>query len=377
MAAPAFSLALKISAHPVSGWPRLAGQWSDLAESARTSSIFLSQAWIETWIEMFGAAVRPSLLTFEHGGRPVGAALVAEDQRRIALAPVLRLSLNAAEEAGGHSFLESNGLLCRPGWENGVADSVASHLLGRRWDELSLEGFAPGPAYERMKHVLRAFDLEERFRSSHYVDLAALRASGVTYESTLGATIRTQIRSRLEGYAEAGPIRVERAADVETALSMLTELVGLNCLQWAGLGARGVAISPSFMGFHRRLIRRSFEGGAVQMLRVMAASETIGLVYSLVHRGKVCFRQSWHHLAAGRRPAPNTVVLARVIEHCLEAGFDQFEFPAGEERYKQNLATGTRRLVWAVFRRPSVKMRALRRIERCLSKNGNGAVALD
>jgi CelD/BcsL family acetyltransferase involved in cellulose biosynthesis len=110
------------------------------------------------------------------------------------------------------------------------------------------------------------------------------------------------------------------------------------------------------VAFHRSFIRKTFPLGTVQLLRVMAGSNTVGLVYNLVHRGKVYFYQCGYNYTADRRLSPGTVSLALVIQYCLDRGFLEFDFLAGEAPYKASLSTGSRSLVWATFRRPGPRV---------------------
>ena len=43
----------------------------------------------------------------------------------------------------------------------------------------------------------------------------------------------------------------------------------------------------------------------------------------------------------------------------LDAGLEEFDFLAGHDRYKKSLSTNSRRLVWAVFRKPKAKFKLI------------------
>jgi hypothetical protein len=50
------------------------------------------------------------------------------------------------------------------------------------------------------------------------------------------------------------------------------------------------------------------------------------------------------------------------IQYSLDAGLEDFDFMAGESSHKKELSTGARNLVWAEFRRRSLKITVLNRL---------------
>jgi CelD/BcsL family acetyltransferase involved in cellulose biosynthesis len=51
------------------------------------------------------------------------------------------------------------------------------------------------------------------------------------------------------------------------------------------------------------------------------------------------------------------VTLAHAVQHYIDTGYDDFDFLSGEASYKRMLSTNSRDLVWAVFRRPNLRVR--------------------
>lgn len=130
--------------------------------------------------------------------------------------------------------------------------------------------------------------------------------------------------------------------------------------------------SAAFMEFHQRLITNHFASGLVQIVRLSAGSEDVGLIYNLVHRGKVYFYQCGYAYGSDKRLSPGTLAVSQVIEHCLAEGFEEFDLLSGGSGYKARLATGSRTLVWARFRRPGLRCQAitlLRRAKTAISKH--------
>jgi CelD/BcsL family acetyltransferase involved in cellulose biosynthesis len=360
---PLEALPLDTVVEPAANWSRIVARWAEVAESSE-GSIFVSSVWIETWLETFGDRVHASVLCFKNGGQLVGACLLAETPRSW-LRPLRRLSVNASGEPQADTLhVEFNDVVCRPGWGPSVARALAAYLIQQPWDQFRADGFSDGLSFESLKQGLSGFESEERWQPSYYVDLASLRARGVAYPQALASDRRKDLLQRLRYQSQAGSLRLERAEDADQALSMLDELAGLNTRRF---GQRGIWNSSRFRAFHRSFVRKTFALGKVQLLRVTAGQELVGLVYNLVHHRKVYFYQCGYNYTRDRRLSPGVVTLALAVEHNLHAGLDEFDFLAGDTFQKRWMSTRSRRLVWATFSRPGLRvwtysrLRALKR----------------
>ncbi|MGB0109168.1 MAG: GNAT family N-acetyltransferase, partial [Terriglobales bacterium] len=87
-----------------------------------------------------------------------------------------------------------------------------------------------------------------------------------------------------------------------------------------------------------------------------AGEETIGILYNFVHKGKVSFYQSGLNYTKDKHLKPGLVTHACAIQECLALGFDDYDFLAGDARYKRSLAKDSRHLAWVVFARSSLKL---------------------
>lgn len=357
---PARRTGLRIAVYSPTQWQRVASVWSALARTSPNRSFFLSDAWVESWMEVFATRLDTSILVFETWQEPVAVCLLVKTRPRRAMIALRRISLNASGEAAADStYIEFNNLLCRAGWEEEVAESLAGHLMGLDWDEFALDGFAPGAAYEALMRAFAKYELEEVRHPCYRVDLEQLRRSSTAYEMALGRTSRKHLRQNVRAYSEVGPLRLEPARDVKRALAMLEEMAELNRRRWSGRGRPVVFASPYFTAFHRTLIQKCFSQGSVQLLRLEAGGQTVGFVYNLVLDRKVYFYQCGFNYAGDTRLSPGTVTVSHAVQWCLEQGFDDYDFLSGETSYKRCLSTGSRSLVWAVFRKPGLRVRLM------------------
>jgi CelD/BcsL family acetyltransferase involved in cellulose biosynthesis len=69
----------------------------------------------------------------------------------------------------------------------------------------------------------------------------------------------------------------------------------------------------------------------------------------------VAFYQSGLAAPADHHDKPGYLCHAAAIEAAAAAGLEVYDFMAGDDRYKQNLATDEVTLVWARLQRPLVR----------------------
>lgn len=347
---------LRIQFMPATAWPEVAPAWSELVRCSAQRSIFVSEEWVETWLQIFGPHLDVSIVTFTATKQLVGVCLLVKPAVRWSRIPLRRTYLNAAGEPdAATTYVEFNTMVCRPGWECAVAEELAGYLRGETWDEFVLNGFTPGACYEALKTALGNYEHDEVWHPSYYVDLRQLRSSASTLEGALGRTTRKHLRQNMRSYAEFGRLHLDAAEDCTDALAMFDELAELNRQRWSASGRNVVFASPLFTAFHRTLIQKCMQTGGVQLLRQMTGPHIAGYIYNLVYGKTVYFYQCGFHYSTDKRLSPGTLALTQAIERCLDLGYDSYEFLSGNASYKQRLSTGSRQLVWATFRRPGIR----------------------
>ena len=361
--------AVTIQRYFLEDWPRIAPLWAVLADNSPYSSFYLNEDWTSVWLEIFGESVRPEILVFEAERVPIGVCLLVHDVERRGPFRVSRVYLNTgAGTCGVRPFMEFNSLLCIAGWEEKIAAALGEHLRSLEWDEFAIEGICPSPMLSWLHvNTLPELPASVKVQSSCYVDLDRLRIQKRTYQSSLSSNTREQVRRSIRQYSKLGPLQVRVAQDVSMALQFFEEMRSMHQDRWTRRGERGAFSLGNRLEFHRKVIQRAFPKEAIQLLRISAGSHTIGILYNFVQHGKVYFFQSG--LNYGLRPdcKPGLVTHALAIQHCLDEGFSDYDFLAGEARYKRSLTRDCRTLQWVVISRPGVRLamidllRAMRR----------------
>ena len=336
-------------------WSSVSGVWEGLFSQRPDASPYVSPVWMQTWLETYGEALRPELFSASMPGHGViGACFLTCRTRRQTILPHVRMHLNCDGEHAGHGVVvQHNSILAAPGRDDDVVRTLAQLVSSRRVDELAASGFDE-TGIKRLMSAFPDWTAEVDWREAHYVDLDCLRAAGADHAGSLSKNTREQLRRSLKLYRERGELRLEAARTVDQAEAMMDELVALHESHWQSKGHSGGFASDWRRRVHKSYIRAALAHGAVQLLRVMAGSETVGVLYNLVANGKVNFYQSGLRYEADGRFKPGMVVHHLAILYCLEQGMTEYDFlisGPGEGRYKSSLSTHCRRLGWLVLYR--------------------------
>jgi CelD/BcsL family acetyltransferase involved in cellulose biosynthesis len=178
-------------------------------------------------------------------------------------------------------------------------------------------------------------------------DLAELRRRGMDCLDAVSANTRQQINRAWRRYEASGPILVERATSVGQAGGFITGLAALHQATWQGRGKSGAFASDAFRAFHEDLLGRGVETGMVDLLRISAGSRLIGYLYTLVWRGGACAYQSgFVYETEHPHEKPGLVCHVAAMRHYQARGLDDYDFLAGEDRYKTSLAGDSVALHW-------------------------------
>ncbi|MDR3418100.1 MAG: GNAT family N-acetyltransferase [Nevskia sp.] len=328
----------------------MAARWQAL-ETRADPSFF--QSW--TWVGCLAKERFPDpiLLVAEEDGRTVALALFNRSRRRF-VPGALHLG-----ESGGVAldsvFVERNGPLIERGRDDLLAAVLRTALnapvaAGERGGHrrLVLSGVDE-------RHLLAAraaiagggYVCELRARPAPFVDLAALRRAGTGFLQNLSANTRYQLRRSARRYAEAGPLAIQRPADLADAWQFLDELAVLHQATWQRRGLPGMFASPDFLRFHRTLLARALPRGEVDLLRMTAGGRAFGYLYNFRFRGRVLTYQSgFDYAAAGPHEKPGMTSHHLAIEASAAEGMDCYDFLAGADRYKTSLANGVVPLHW-------------------------------
>ena len=348
--------------------------WARLCERA-PHSFFLSPGWTALWLDTLPAGVDVFLFVAQAQGAPFAAGFFgAREVTRHGAFRIRQLSLNHTLDDDVDSLtLEYNGMLVDPSAKISLLQLIDG-LSARAWDELLLPLLAVGDSPELSDDIAAAqFRVERKEISSYFVDLDQVRERDMEFLALVSKNKRVQIRRSLKEYEKEGEVILESAGSTSEALAMLDELRELHQAEWQQRGLPGAFSIDYFNDFHRGLIERRFDSGEIQLLRVRAGANTVGVLYNFIYRGQVLFYQSGLAYREGNVYRPGLVSHHLAVRHNASLGHRSYDFLAGEGQYKKSLATGHATMTSVRVQRNQLKLLIedrLKRIYRSLRSQG-------
>jgi len=343
--------------YSASEWQEVAPVLAHLAVDLTDGSFFLSPAWVNTWLQVFGSLLGTKILIFAKNKQIVGACLLTERTIRRGPFAVRRIYLNTAGEDEQDSVCaEFTALLCRQGSERQVTAQLAEYLRHCNWDEIVIDSISSDSCLMFLNKDLSGTSVELSTALSRFIDLNLLRRSGAAYEATLGPRTRRNYRRSVRLY---GGLCLEATRDVAGTLRMLDELIDLHQRTWRERGEVGSFASESFTDFHRQLIKVAFPIDNIHLIRVFSSDRTVGVVYLFSWRKTVYAYQCGFRYEDDSRYQPGLATWVEAIRYFLSQGYDKFRFLGKDMFYKQALTSSYDDCIWLTIRKKNVKMNIL------------------
>jgi CelD/BcsL family acetyltransferase involved in cellulose biosynthesis len=345
-------VAIEVDVAPATNLAALGQAWRGLEAQAGAPSFFQSWSWVGCLAEE--RFPDPVLLrATARDGRLLGLALANRRRGRLVLGA-------SGDPALDTPYVEHNAPLLAAD----AGPEVAAAMLRAAWRaggvrRLVLPGVPAGLA-----ELAGAVAWRRQRVPAPYVDLAAVRAAGGGHLGTLSANARYQLR---RSSRSLGTVELARAGDAAEATAWLDELVALHARDWQRRGRPGAFATPFMLRFHRALIARAMPRGEIDLLHGAAGGRTIGYLYNFRWRGRVLAYQSGIDRDAGApHGKPGLTLHQLAIERALASGEAEYDFLAGDARYKTSLANACRELDWVELVRAHSLPGLLLRIRRAL-----------
>lgn len=338
----------------------------DITSRRPATSFFLTHWWLDACAKIWPASAGHRLLSIRGStlsSEPSAYALLGcRTVKRHGWLTVRSLALNEAiDEELDEPTVELNGLF-------GAADeefpALFDTLLGwldkkADWDELQVAGL-PTDRAETVRRLAEHHGLRTRVLKhapSYWADLQQIREqSAGVYLDALSSNTRQQLRrARRALEKEQGQLAIEAASSLDEALHWLDELGRFHQARWTAKGERSGFGIPTFVEFHRELIRQAFPSGHIQLLRCTAGSQAIAYLYNFQLDGRIYFNMSGIDYSY-ERFKPGMLAHQLAIEYNLRQGARLYDFLGGASRYKESLSTHGDAQQWLVLWRPRVKL---------------------
>ncbi len=341
---------------------RIHFEWEQLLARSAGQHPSLTPTWIITWWRVFGAhdGRRLSALAVRDGRELVGLFLLLSRRHWYhQVVPMRRLELLASGEDEEDEILsEYLGPIAASGREAEVIAAIADHLAAHRdgWQELvlpALDGQSPSVLAIAPAFRARGFACEEKpFGECPFI---ALPKRWEDYPLALSSDDRYMVKRSLRDFERwAGKTaKVEVARSHEDLLRGKAILHQLHEHRWQANGKDGVFASEVFRRFHDRLMPALLDRGELDLRWLVANGEPVSVSYSVLCDNRLYYYQGGRATNVPKGVRPGIVLHLYAIRDAIEAGRLEYDFLAGDARYKRDLATATRPLIQLRIAHPS------------------------
>ncbi len=343
--------------------------WERLFADCDKRSVFTSPAWMQSWIEVYGADFSGQWVRWESGEKVIAGCLLVSRSSWKFLFPITTLYLNASGETTRRTpAAEYNDVLCVPAFAEGVAPEFARLVRSLRWDQLHLSGYEKNGLADCVTSLLGGVVVDHVVCDSCFVDFSAL--GDELFEQSISANTRGQIRRSARLYEQQfGLLNLQTATTLEEAQQFLIGLAALHNDRRNAKGESGAFESAAVTKFHQQAIASLWPSAGVDLMRLSAGSKVIGYLYNFRIDGKVSFFQSGLVYEEDQKLKPGLLIHFMAIEYYRRGGQREYDFLAGASRYKRSLAKHSHQLCWSVVHRDNLKINAfllVRRLVRAL-----------
>ena len=348
---------------PLNELTDLGDRWQEL-QTRSQHSFFNSWPWIESWLQLLPDETSPLVFVALTDNLTVGLAILVP--RRTLRHGFIVSNKLLLHETGDlvldEVTIEHNNLLADTRLEASVAEIFIDTLTsqhGLKWDEVVLGGVLDDA--QLLKVCAREnphFMLTQHHSlPAPYIDLAAVRNSGLDYLPQLSKGTRYKVRRSLRDYRKIGPVEIAAASTTGEALSFLQELIRLHEMRWHKRGLKGAFPSEAIIDFHKRLVIACHPENQVELLRISTPETVIGYFYNFLYDGHV-YQYCSGFDYSNPRLNPGLLCEYLAIERYLSRGALRYDLLAGDSAHKRRLATHCYQFTWAVLQRKKLRFRA-------------------
>ena len=290
---------------------QLKSTWIGLELQNHESSFFHSWNWVDTWLRVYKPEVL--LVSAEIEGTTVAIGLFGKSQETrhyLVKSHQLRL-FQTGDPQEDQIWVEFNDFLCHP--------------------EHTTSGLSI-PVYR--------------------TNLQPLSADSRQYIDSLSRNTRYQISRSKKKYENLyGPLKLSFAKDVAQALQYWQEAGELHASRWRDSGFK----NPKFVRFHEDFMKRSFDSGMIDMVKLTAGDHLVGIIYNIIYKDNVYFYLQGLQYETDGKLKSGLTAHSLLTEHYLKQGLNSYNFMGGYSQYKEQLSQPAEHLLILKIQKPLVR----------------------
>lgn len=303
-------------------------QWNTLLRDSAADCVFLTYEWQSSWWEAY------------HPG-DIWALAVREGDQLVGLAPWFvqresrdRRVVRAIGCVDVTDYLEI--IACR-GVERAVFEALAEFIAayGDEFDDIRLCNVPEASLTAQMlPGIFEAHGFTVDVTLQEVCPIIALPETFEAFIAGLDKKDRHELRRKLR---RAGSDDVDWYI-VSSPDELNGELDKFFGLMAASSDEKALFLrEPENVSFFRSVMPRIAEAGWLQLAFLTVGGQAAATYLNFDYGNRVMVYNSGHDPAAHGYLSPGIILMARVIEHAIEAGRDELDFLRGDEPYKYDL----------------------------------------
>ncbi len=308
-------------------------RWEELERVCGNRSLFMSWQWQRLWWTHYGAGRDLRIFVARDERRLLGVLPMYQEARRVGPFSIARLSTIGS---GGDTAPDDLDPLLSPGHAERIAEQFARSIIQAQspWRIASCPDLAPDGPFARA--LLAASVGLPRIlvrRSERAIVCDRLPNEWESYVHDLGAHRRKGLRRKLRKFeADGGEVIWHRGAEaVNAGFDTLAEL---HRMRWTGRSSEYAFSSDQYLAFHRALMHRLDEAGALRLLELRMQGRAIAMRYGY-RLGDTFF-----DLQSGFDPefsdySPGELCISNCIERAISEGCTHFDMLRGDYEHKR------------------------------------------
>jgi CelD/BcsL family acetyltransferase involved in cellulose biosynthesis len=295
-------------------------EWQGLWEVSAAATPFQSPAWLLPYLRVF----TPD---------PFQVLLVRRSTRLVAVLPlvvtrsedhsVLRLlGEGISDYLDGVCREEDRSAVCKL-FQNWLADALATYECAefQQLQDDAVVKSIPCPQF-----------LHEDLRPGVPCPILQLPVRGNGAISTLSESMKHNLAVSLRAASEIGDLRLD-VSDLNSLDTAISRLFALHAKRWERRGLPGVFDSHAKQTFYRESFRALQRVSALDLFTLCLGSVPIA-VLAAFHKGRTLYYYIGAFDPDYAKLGPGNLIILRVLEFALNAGYHRFDFLRGREPYK-------------------------------------------
>jgi CelD/BcsL family acetyltransferase involved in cellulose biosynthesis len=268
----------------------------------------------------------------------------------------------------GEVCSEYLGILCHPGREEAIVESLADFLVqnafdgdpgAMRWDLLDLDGIdAEDRDVSALVDHLSASDCLVHRRQGMSCWRLELPTNWETYVASLGKYLRRDIRRFERNLFDTDRTVLHRVQRIEELPEAMDIFLDLHQRRRRALGEAGCFASARFLGFYRDVVPDLLRHGQLDLCWMELDGRPVAAEFQLIGNGILYQYQSGMDPDAMEH-RPGKMINAAILRQAIAGGCRAFDFLRGDEPYKASFAAKPRPTVRfrVAPRRPAARLR--------------------